>query len=377
MNEDQAGEKSFAPTAKRLNDAAQKGNVLRSREVATAVSMAAGTAWLAWAGPGLVRAIEAVARRAFRFDRQTLEDPGASPLLIDALLTVMAPILSLGLLVMLATTASQLAYGQGRFVPGNAAPKASRIDPVAGLGRMFGMQGLIELGKGLLKLALLGAIAFGWGASNMEPLLQMGRMELAAQLALAWDSAISLLFALVLGLAVIGLIDWPIQFQRWIAQLRMTHKEMRDEAKEAEGSPERRAAMRRRQRDLARGGVLKAMDKAQFVLTNPSHFALAMAYDPSLAPAPVVLAKGRGEKALAIRELALERDLPILEYPGLARSVYFTTRENQVVREDLYSALAALVAFVYSLKRGERPALPKVDAPVHLRFDASGRPVGL
>lgn len=374
MNEDQAGEKSFAPTPKRLHDAAQEGNVLRSREVATAVALAAGTAWLAWGGPWLLASIEEVARRAFRFDRVTLEDTGSTQLMIDALASLMAPILSLGLLVMLATAASQLAFGEGRFVPANVAPKASRIDPLAGLGRMFGMQGLIELGKGLLKLALLGGIAFGWGAANMEHLFQMGRMELDAQLAMAWDAAISLLFVLVLGLVIIGLIDWPIQYLRWLSQLKMTHKEMRDEAKEAEGSPERRAAMRRRQRDLARGGVLKAMDKAQFVLTNPTHFALAMAYDPALAHAPLVLAKGRGEKALAIRELAQERALPILEYPGLARSVYFTTRENQVVREDLYTALAALVAFVFSLKRGERPALPQVDAPVHLRFDAQGRP---
>lgn len=374
MNEDQAGEKSFAPTPKRLHEAAREGNVLRSREVATAVAMAAGTAWLAWAGPGLMTAIKIVARRAFRFDRITLEDTGPSQFMTEALALLMGPILSLGLLVMLSTAASQLAFGEGRFVPGNVAPKASRIDPLAGLGRMFGMQGLIELGKGLLKLALLGTIAFGWGVANVEQLIQMGRLDLPAQLALAWDAAISLLFVLVLGLTIIGLIDWPIQFLRWLSRLKMTHKQMRDEAKEAEGSPERRAAMRRRQRDLARGGVLKAMDKAQFVLTNPTHFALAMAYDPALAYAPLVLAKGRGEKAQAIRELAQERALPILEYPGLARSVYFTTRENQVVREDLYTALAALVAFVFSLKRGERPVPPQVDAPVHLRFDAQGRP---
>ena len=115
------------------------------------------------------------------------------------------------------------------------------------------------------------------------------------------------------------------------------------------------------------------MREAQFVITNPSHFAVAMAYDPLKASAPVVLAKGRGDKALAMRELAAELSLPCLEYPALARSVYFTTRERQVIREELYSAVAGVLAFVLSLKRGERPARPEVSVPVELRFDADGR----
>ena len=121
------------------------------------------------------------------------------------------------------------------------------------------------------------------------------------------------------------------------------------------------------------GGVAHAMREAQFVLTNPTHFAVAMAYDPALAAAPIVLAKGRGDKALAMRELAAELSLPCLEYPALARSVYFTTRERQVIREELYSAVAGVLAFVLSLKRGERPAPPQVSVPVELRFDADGR----
>ncbi len=114
------------------------------------------------------------------------------------------------------------------------------------------------------------------------------------------------------------------------------------------------------------------MKEAQFVVVNPMHFAVAMTYDPDLAPAPVVLAKGRGETALAMREMAGEMGLPVLEYPQLARAVYFTTRANQMVREELYIAIAALVAFVMSLKRGEHPRMPKVEVPESLRFDADG-----
>jgi flagellar biosynthetic protein FlhB len=153
----------------------------------------------------------------------------------------------------------------------------------------------------------------------------------------------------------------------------MSFEEVRDEHKEAEGSPEKKMAIRTKQRQLEMGGVAKAMREAQFVLTNPSHFSVAMAYDPAKAAAPIVLAKGRGEKALAMRELAAELAVPTLEYPALARSVYFTTRENQVIREELYGAVAGVLAFVLSLKRGEQPQRPAIEVPVALRFDAEGR----
>jgi flagellar biosynthetic protein FlhB len=193
------------------------------------------------------------------------------------------------------------------------------------------------------------------------------------QLAVAWEALTSLLFALAAGLIVIALIDFPVQWLRRMLRLKMSQQEMRDEHKEADGSPERKMAQRQRQRQFASGAVAKAMREAQFVLTNPNHFAVAMAYDPTKAPAPIVLAKGRGDKALAMKDLARELAVPTLEYPGLARSVYFTTRENQVIREELYAAVAAVVAFVLALRRGERPAAPAVEVPVALRFDADGR----
>jgi flagellar biosynthetic protein FlhB len=154
----------------------------------------------------------------------------------------------------------------------------------------------------------------------------------------------------------------------------MSHEDLKNEAKQSEGSPEMKMARRQRQRDLARGSVGKAMQDAQFVVVNPMHFAIAMTYDPALAPAPIVLAKGRGETAMAMRELASEADLPVLHYPQLARAIYFTTRANQMVREELYIAIASLVAFVLSLKRGEQPKMPRIDVPSELRFDAEGKP---
>ncbi len=369
-----SGEKTFDPTPKRKQDAAKQGDVLRSRELATATAVLVGAAWLKFAGPWLFAAMESTVRAGFTWDRHSIDDFEPGKALWAAMLAVVPPVLTLAGLILILTLAGSLASGDGRWVGGNAMPKASRLDPMAGLKRMFGVTGWIEAGKGLVKLALLGAIAWYWGQDWLERLFAMGRgAAIGPQLALAWQAITGLLFALSGGLVVIALIDWPVQWLRRNQRLKMSAEEIRDEHKEAEGSPEKKMAIRNKQRQLAMGGVAKAMREAQFVLTNPSHFSVAMAYDPAKASAPIVLAKGRGDKALAMRELAAELQVPTLEYPALARSVYFTTRENQVIREELYAAVAGVLAFVLSLKRGEQPLRPAIEVPIALRFDAEGR----
>lgn len=374
MSED-AGEKSFDPTPKRKLDAAKKGDVLRSRELGTAIAVLLGAAWLKFAGPWLLGAMEGTLRAGFVWDRRAIDDFNPGSAMLSALLATLPPVLALAGLVLVLTLAGTLMTGDGRWVGANMLPKGNRLDPIAGLKRMFGATGWIEAGKGLLKLALLGAIAWYWALGWLDQLMSLGRgATIGPQLALAWQAITGLLFALSAGLVVIALIDWPVQWWRRNQRLKMSAQELRDEHKEAEGSPEKKMAIRQKQRQLAMGGVAKAMQEAQFVLTNPSHFSVAMAYDPAKAAAPIVLAKGRGEKALAMRELAAELNVPTLEYPALARSVYFTTREHQVIREELYAAVAGVLAFVLSLRRGERVQPPQIEVPLALRFDAEGRP---
>ena len=369
-----SGEKTLAPTEKRRREAATKGDVLRSREVATAVAVLVGAAWLKFAGPWLFDRLSGAVRAGLSWDRRAVEAFDPVSAMLAAAWAVTLPLLSLALAVLVAVSATQLAHGDGRWVGASALPKASRLDPMAGFKRMFGAQGWIEVGKGILKVVLLGAIAFYWAKSNLSDLLGLGRAaSLGGSLRQAWDALTALLIALSAGLLVIALIDWPVQWLRRFMRLRMSQQEMRDEHKESEGSPERKAAQRGRARQYASGAVAKAMQEAQFVLTNPSHFSVAMGYDPLKAGAPVVLAKGRGEKALAMRELARELGVPLLEVPALARAVYFTTRENQMIREELYGAVAAMLAYVFSLRRGEVRPLPPVEVPTQLRFDAEGR----
>jgi flagellar biosynthetic protein FlhB len=371
--QDQAGEKTFAPTEKRKRDAVQKGDVLRSKELATAAVILAGAGALMAGGPWLQESLSQTLRAGLAWDRASLEQFAPQEAMLAALAALLPPVLVLGMLMIAVSLVSQLGFGTGIWVSKNLAPKASRINPLSGLKRMFGPTGLIEMAKGVAKLAVLGAIAWSWAAGRTDLFAGLGRGTLAQQLALGWDALISLLFWLGAGLVLIAVIDVPVQMWRRSSRLKMSLQELRDENKEAEGSPERKAAQRDRQRTLARGALIPAMKEAQFVITNPTHFSVALAYDPNLAAAPVVLAKGRGEKALAIRDIAAEMGLPTLEYPQLARSVYFTTRERQMIREELYVAVAALLAFVLSLKRGESPQRPQVSVPVELCFDAEGR----
>ena len=368
-----AGEKTFAPTDKRKRDAALKGDVLRSRELSTAAAILFGAAWLAFAGPWLLREVGGVLREGLVFGRADVIEFNPGRMLLAGLFAALPPVLTIAAPIIALALVSQLGFGSGRWVPENLAFKGSRLNPLSGLKRMFGPTGWIEMGKGLLKVALLGAIAYVWGRSWLGTIINLGGGNLSQQLSAGWEALTSLLFALAAGLVVIAVLDVPIQWLRRNQRLKMSHQEMRDEHKESEGSPEARAHRRQRQRDIAAGSVANAMRQAQFVLTNPTHFAVAMTYDPDKAAAPIVLAKGRGDKAQAMKELAREFGVPMLEYPQLARSVYFTTRENQTIREELYSAIAAVLAFVLSLKRGEIRPAPAIEVPVEMRFDADGR----
>jgi flagellar biosynthetic protein FlhB len=273
-----SGEKTFAPTAKRKRDASARGDVLRSKELATLASVTLGALWLRLAGPWLLDALSRGLKLGLSWNRADLDHFEPGRLLIDLLIIAAPPVLLLGGGVALVTVTLELGLGGGGFIGGNLAPKGSRINPLSGLGRVFGPNGWIELGKSVIKAGLLGAIAYVWGRSNMLALAGLGDTGLAGQLAFGWKALTGLLFALAAGLLVIALADYPIQWLRRQQRLRMTLQEVKDEHKESDGSPENKAAIRRRQRQIAMSGVANAMRQAQFVVTNPSHFAVALSW---------------------------------------------------------------------------------------------------
>ena len=372
MSAEQFGEKTEAPTQKRKKDAADKGEILRSREFATAAVVLGGVLWLALSGPALIGALKAVMRECLQFGRGDIEDfQPLRPLAAVGLMLAPSLLLLFGI-TMATAIASQAGLGGARFNGGLMSFKGSRINPAAGLKRMFGLQGLIELGKGLLKVVLLGAIG-GWMLWSMkEESLGLVAGNVEGSVAALGARFVFLLLVMSGGLLLIAGVDVPIQLVRLLGKLRMTKQEVRDEHKETEGSPELKAALRQRQREILKGGARKAVESAHVVLTNPTHFAVALRYERGQDEVPVVVAKGRGAKALAIRELAAEMGKPVLEYPALARAVYYTSREGQQIRDDLYVAIATVLAFVFgvNLRAGGGP--PNVIVPETALFDENG-----
>jgi flagellar biosynthetic protein FlhB len=375
MAED-TGEKTEAPTQKRRKDAIDKGDILKSRELGTAVVVLAGAMWLAFAGPSLLAALQALLRDSLMFGRADVQDFQPLRPVLNAGRLLVVPLASLFGLTILAAVASQAGLGNLRFNPTLLAVKPNRMDPMKGLGRMFGKNGLIELGKALLKVALLGAIGgwLLWRSRHASLALINGSLE--SSLAALGSSFVLLLLVMAGGLVVIAGIDFPIQLVQHLAKLRMSHKEIRDEHKEAEGSPDVKAQQRRLQREMLKGGARAAVQGAHVVLTNPTHFAVALRYDRGRDAAPVVAIKGRGATALAIRELAAENSIPVLEYPGLARAIYYTSRNGQEIRDDLYLAVATVLAFVFGLNnRAGAMRQPDVEVPATARFDEHGNKI--
>lgn len=368
-------QKTEAPTEKRRRDAAEKGDVLQSRELGTALVVLAGAAWFALAGPWMLGAIREMLAHALSFDRSAIDnfDPaGAALRLVGA---IALPLLSLFAVTMLAAIGTPALLGSLGFRWSAMGVKPEKLNPLSGLRRIFGMQGLVELVKSLAKVLLLGSVGYWLLSSQMRHIVGLGSGEAGTTVDELGHIFVLGVLVMALALAVIALIDVPAQILQRGGRLRMSKQEVKDENKQTEGSPELKAAVRRRQHEVLKGSARQAVAEATVVLVNPTHFAVALRYRPGLDAAPVVVARGRGATAAAIRELADEGAVPVLRYPQLARAIYFTARTGQVIREDLYLAVATVIAFVFNLDAAmpETVVPPEVEVPPDARFDEDGR----
>jgi flagellar biosynthesis protein FlhB len=367
------GDKTEAPTAKRRKDAVEQGDILKSRDFATALMVLAGCGWLALFGPQLVRACEGLMTASFRFDRADIEDWSPMRPLVQAGLSFAPTVGGLLLVAVVVAIAGQAGLGSFNFNGKLLQPKFSRINPGSGIKRIFGPSGWIELGKALLKVILLGSIGSWLMWKTAQPTLGLSTSaDIAGVVGRLGGTFVWVLFVMAGGLVIIAGVDLPIQIVRLLRKLRMTKQEVRDESKDTEGSPEAKQHLRQRQREMSRKSVRKAVASAHVILTNPTHFSVALRYDQMKDNAPVVVAKGRGITALAIRDVAGEEQVPILEYPALARAVYYTSREGQEVRDDLYAAIATILAFVFGLNQRAGTLQPAIDVPATARFDENG-----
>ena len=371
------GEKTEKPTQKKLQDAAKKGDILQSKELATALVVMAGIGWIAVTGPSVVESLSQMLIEALRFRREDIMDFAPAARGMSLLTGIALPVGGILLATTLAAIAGPAILGSLGFRPGAFAPKASKLNPAAGLKRIFGVQGLIELMKSIAKVALLGSIGIWLIWDRLTAIIGLGSSGLAPAMSDLGNMFIMTCLIMAGGLFLIAGIDVPAQIMQRSKRLAMSKQDIKDENKESEGSPELKGHIRRRQFEVLSGSTRKAVAEASVIITNPTHFAVALRYKPGQDAAPVVVAKGCDAIAAAIRELADQNGVTVLQYPDLARAIYFTSRAGQIVNEGLYMAVATVLAFVFRVENrmaGEMDR-PFINVPDDLRFDADGRKV--
>ncbi len=366
-----------APTPKRKADAMRDGDVLGSKELSAGLMMLAGLVWLVFAGKWFVGTGRDLLATGLVLDSADIDHFEPTAKLAALLGEIVLPLASLFGLCLLAAFAAPAMLGSAGFRSKALAAKASRINPLAGLKRIFGVQGLIELAKSIAKVIVLGLAAYWAISSHLPQVAGLAATHPAAAAEKFGEMTIWSVAALIAGMMLIAAVDVPTQYWQRAARLRMTKQQLKEEMRQSDGAPELKQAQRARQQELLSGSARKAVTEAAVILTNPTHFAVALRYRPGIDAAPVVVAKGRGETALAIRALAKEFHVPALEYPQLARAIYFTSRTGRVVSEDLFVAVAAILAFVFRLDKalGQQFAPPVVEVPAAKCFDADGNPL--
>lgn len=345
-------EKTEQPSPRRLEKAREEGQVARSRELVTFVLLATAAAGL-WTTAGLLEArVGSVVRHGLAFDRGVAFDPvlmlaGAREMGVQGLLAI-APFL--GMMLLAALVAPTLLGGL-LFAPKSLAPDFKKLDPLAGLGRMFSTQSLAELLKAIAKSLVIGVVGFLVIRSGLDAMLGAMREAPAAgiahMLALVARSCAWIIGALLL----IALADVPYQAWALGRKLRMSREDLKQEHKESEGDPHVKARIKRQQQALARRRMMAEVPKADLVLTNPTHFAVALRYDEHAMAAPRLVAKGTDLVARRIRDLAREHQVVVVESPALARSLYRHTDLGREIPAGLYTAVAELLAWVYQLRR--------------------------
>jgi flagellar biosynthetic protein FlhB len=375
--QDSTAEKTEEPTAKRLEKAREDGQVVRSQELSVAMMMIGVAGFMYIFGGALILQLSEVFAAGFIFDRKDIFSDNLLPATfgaqaLDAML-VAVPIFALA--IVLAFGASGL-LGGFNFSMKAAAPKASKINPLSGLKRIFGTKALVDLTKALVKFGLVAAVLYLVVSSRFEQLIGLGFMDIQPAMRGAGEIIGGGVVLVTLTLIIAAAIDVPYQLYEHSQKMKMTKQEVKDEFKDTEGRPEVKAQIRRKQREMAMGQMMDAVGDADVIIVNPEHFAVALSYDPSSSGAPMVVAKGVDFLAQGIRERAGDNAVPVFLSPTLARALYFTTDINQSIPESLYYAVAQVIAYVFSLNSLGRGAAvaekPNPEVPKGMRYNPDG-----
>lgn len=373
--DDSSQEKTEEPSARKLDKAREEGQIPRSRELTTTAILLAGTIGLYIFASFMSGKIIGLTRHNFSIPREAVFDP-------DAMLAYLASsfydgfisLMPLFGILLVASIAGPIALG-GWLLSGKAmAPKFSRMNPVSGLKRMFSMKSLLELAKALGKVVVILGATILLLLATQQAVFRLS--DEPVNRAIVHSLQIGGYAAIVLAAVtvVIAAVDIPIQLWEHMKKLKMSRQELKDEAKDTEGKPEVKGRIRQLQREMSQRRMMSAVPEADVVITNPTHYAVALRYDPDTMSTPILLAKGGDRIALKIREIAKEHKVEIIEAPALARAIFYTTEPDQEIPSGLYVAVAQVLAYVFQLRtyrkgRGERPPFPRnISVPKDMQF---------
>ena len=350
-------EKTEDATPKRLEEARKKGQVPRSRELNVLASLLVSGIALLVLGPMMLAGIRKMLVRGLSFDHNLAYDAFAmSEELMAAAIATMLLLAPFLLLMCGVSLLSPLALGGWLFAGGMAMPKFSRIDPASGLVRMFSVKSLMELLKAIAKFLLVAVVVITIMSNILQDIITLPLLEITVSL----DHMASLLINSFLGfsvvLIIVVMIDVPYQIWDHQKQVKMTKQEIREEMKDTEGRPEVKMAIRAKQHEMSQRRMMEDVPKADVIITNPTHYAIALKYDQNGGGAPILIAKGKDLMAAKIREVAKENGIVIFSAPPLARALYASTDLNQQIPENLFVAVAQVLAYIFQLRQAAHSA---------------------
>jgi len=374
MNDQSSQDKTEKASPQKVKKARQEGQIPRAKEFTTAVIFLAVALYFYSQLSNIWQSMTGV----FRYNMALTKDDLASPNQMveqigQSLAMIIEMLVPMFAVIIIVTVASTLVLGGWMFRPANMLPKLSKLNPLSGIKRMFSTRSLVELIKSTLKVTVVFAVLYGYLDNHLQPLLGMQSLPLNQGVTMIMSILFEGLLLMGFALLIFGVIDIP--YQRWehLKELKMTKQELKEEFKNNEGRPEVKQRIRQIQQQFARRKIDKMVPTADVVITNPTHYAVALKYDMSLSEAPFVVAKGVDETAMHIQRIARENQVEIINSPPLTRSIYYTTAIEQAIPSQLYIAVAHILTYVLQLKAfrkgsGKKPhPLPIFSIPKHLQ----------
>ncbi len=373
---DSSQEKTEEATPKKLEKARDEGQVPRSRELTTTAILLAGTIGLYIFGQLISQRLMDVMQFNFVIERQHIFDTSQMVLhLASSFYDALLSLLPLFGILVAAAIIGPTALGGWLFSAKAMAPKFSRMNPAAGLKRMFSTKALMELAKALAKVLVILALAIGLLVGMQTEMLNLAYETVDRAIIHSMELSAYAAIALAAATILIAIVDIPFQIWEHTKKLKMSLQDIKDEMKDSEGKPEVKGRIRQLQREMANNRMMSSVPEADVVITNPTHYAVALKYDPDTMDTPLLVAKGVDNIALKIREIAAANDIEIMESPQLSRAIYHTTEVDREVPSGLYVAVAQVLAYVFQLRnyrkrRGERPVYPRnITVPEDMRYD--------